>query len=58
MKTQHAKYTIPDSNGQPLASVLNYRKARKLTPALVQRKVAKTYGINPGHVTNIRIVTL
>jgi hypothetical protein len=49
---------MPDSKGQPLAGVLNYRKARRLTPALVQRKVAKTYRINPSHVTDIRIVTL
>jgi len=58
MKTQTATYTMPDSKCQPLAGMLNYRKARKLTPALVQKKVAKTYGINPSHVTDIRIVTL
>jgi hypothetical protein len=58
MKIQTATYIMPDSKGQPLAGVLNYRKARRLTPVLVQRKVAKTYGINPRHVTDIRIVTL
>ncbi len=57
MKTQTATYTMPDAFGKPLDGVLNYRKARKLTPAIVQRKVAKTYAINPGHVTNIRIAT-
>jgi hypothetical protein len=52
---EYATYTIPATDGKPIEGKLNNLRARKFTPAIVQRKVAKAFNVNPGHVTNIKI---
>jgi hypothetical protein len=58
MKTYQYTFTMPDSNGQPMSGKLRLKREVKPSETAIARKVAKTYGIAPGSVQGISLVSI